>query len=124
VNLATAQAMQDPAIRHLRRRQLYLCYVVKDLAFQAYSRAWALGKVRARPNRAAITVSLPDMSREDNLQLAQAAKELAAALETARQALPGRSDTFTEMMLSLILRFAGEPQPAEVVAKVMNESKR
>ena len=42
MNLATAQAMQEPAERHLARRQAYFAWLLQDMTYQAYERARAL----------------------------------------------------------------------------------
>ena len=51
INRAVAQAMQDPAIRRLRRRQRHVQYMVIDLCDVAYGRAYAAGLARRRPDR-------------------------------------------------------------------------
>ena len=42
VNLATTQAMQEPAERHLARRQYYFIWLLKDITYQASQRAHQL----------------------------------------------------------------------------------
>ena len=42
------------------------------------------------------------------------------ALTAAR--LPGRSETFDALALSLVARFAGEPQPQEVIQRILEEA--
>jgi hypothetical protein len=109
VSLATAQAMEHSASRHLRRRQLYTQFMVQDLAHHAYTRAAELGRVRAKPNRDAITVEVTDIDRVDNVDLATAAHAIAQALDiAARTRATGRSDTLRRLALRLIMRFGGE----------------
>ena len=109
VSLATAQAMEHAASRHLRRRQLYTRFLVQDLTHQAFTRAAQLGRVRAKPNRDAITVEVTDIDRVDNRDLANAARTIAQALEiAARTTATGRSETLRRLALRLILRFGGE----------------
>jgi hypothetical protein len=109
VSLATAQAMEHSASRHLRRRQLYTRFMVADLCHQAYTRAAQLGKVRARPNLEAIAVEMTDIDRVDNRDLANAANTIAQALQTAATTTDtGRSTTLRRLALRLVLRFGGE----------------
>jgi len=124
VNRATAGAMNDPAVRRLRRRQRHLQYVVIDLCHTAYEQAHAAGMVRRRPERAAIHVSLPDISREDNESLALAAERLTGAFARLGGALPGWSPTLAGQMLPLIFKFAGEPLSPGLTNMILDELKR
>ncbi len=85
-NLATARAAQSPAERTLRRRQLYMIFMLQDLALTAYRRAAGLGKVpsldESDPGRL-FQVRVTEISRDDNLALAQAAESMARAMDTA-----------------------------------------
>ncbi len=109
VSLATAQAMEHSASRHLRRRQLYVRYLVQDLTHQAYTRAALLGKTRGRPNRDAIIVDMVDLDRTDNQALAEASHKIAQALEiAARTTETGGSLSLRRLILRLVLRFGGE----------------
>jgi hypothetical protein len=148
-NLATATAMQGPTERHLLRRQRYFIYLLEDLVFQAYLRAVQIGSepslataivgagLQARnvtkpdPERPAhddrdyshlFTAVVPEISRWDNESLARAAHDLAQAMSLAADRLPGRSPTFDALALSLVARFAGEPQPREVIARILEEA--
>ena len=124
-NYATAKAMHDAANRHLRRRQLYLRYMLIDLAHISYSRARQAGHFRATPDRSKITALLPDISREDNATLATAARDLATAYSSLRQEITpaGPVDSFSRVMLSTISKFAGEPLSAEEVELILQEAK-
>jgi len=121
INRAVAGAMQDPAVRHLRRRQRHLQHVVVDLCAVAYERAYALGRVRRRPDRAAIRVDLPDISREDNESLALAAERLTGAFGALLAALPGFSPTLAGQLLPLIFKFAGEPLSPGLTGMILDE---
>jgi hypothetical protein len=121
VSLATSRSMDRAAARHLRRRQLYLRFVVVDLAHIAYSRAWEINKVRAAPRREAITAETTDIDRQDNQELALAAKDIAAALATLRTQLPGRSQTLERLFVRLVFRFAGEPLDDPVIDAITAE---
>jgi hypothetical protein len=121
VNLATATAMERAASRHLRRRQLAMRFLVQDLAHLAYSRAWSIGKVRAKPNPDAITVATTDLDRQDNRDLANAANTIAQALETMGRQLPAAPPTLRRKILDLVLRFAGEPIDHEEQSRILAE---
>ena len=109
INRAVATAMQDPAVRRLRRRQRHLQHIVVDLCAVAYERAYELGRARRRPDRSAIRVELPDISREDNESLALAAERMTGAMGQLLAALPGFSPTLAGQLLPLVFKFAGEP---------------
>ncbi len=123
-NYATAKAMHDAANRHLRRRQLYLRYMLIDLAHHSYGRAHQKGGYRARPDRDKITALLPDISREDNAMLATAAKDLAQAYSALRQEITpsGPIETFSRIMLSIVSKFAGEPLAADDIDAILQEA--
>ncbi|MFC2030956.1 hypothetical protein ACFLWA_09535 [Chloroflexota bacterium] len=115
VNLATAIAMERSATRHLRRRQLYIRYMVVDLTFNAHLRAYAAGRSRSKPTRQAIKVDAPDLNRQDNKDLAIAARALSGAMQTLSAETPARSPTLLRRIIELVFRFAGETlDPAEV----------
>ncbi|MEZ4541958.1 MAG: hypothetical protein R3C43_18445 [Chloroflexota bacterium] len=121
LNRAVAGAMQDPALRRLRRRQRHLQYVVVDLCHTAYERAYEAGLARRRPERAAIRVELPDISREDNESLALAAERLTGAFAALVGAMPGWSPTLAGQMLPLIFKFAGEPMSPGLTDMILEE---
>jgi hypothetical protein len=121
INRAVAQAMQDPAIRRLRRRQKHVQHVVVDLCDVAYGRAYGAGLARRRPDRSAIRVDLPDISREDNESLALAAQRLSGAFTELLRGLPGYSPTLVGQMVPLIFKFAGEPMSPGLGALILDE---
>jgi hypothetical protein len=121
INRAVAVAMQDPALRRLRRRQKHLQHLVIDLCHTAYGRAHEAGLARRRPERAAIRVELPDISREDNESLALAAERLTGAFAQLTAALPGWSPTLAGQMLPLIFKFAGEPVSPGLTQMILDE---
>jgi hypothetical protein len=121
VSLATSRSMDRAAARHLRRRQLYLRFLVVDLVHTAYTRAWELGKVRATPTRQAISTEMADIDRQDNQELATAAREIAQAFQVLTAQLPGRSGTLRRLVLRLVMRFAGEPLDEPIIERIMGE---
>jgi hypothetical protein len=125
-NLATATAMQAPTERHLLRRQQYFTYMLQDLLFQAYQRAVRLGFARRLPSEdyaQLFTVLAPDVSRNDNEALARASQSLSQALQAVSQQLPGKSDAFTRLALSTVLKFAGEPLDEQLLDTILQEAK-
>jgi hypothetical protein len=124
-NLATATAMQAPTERALARRQQYFAFMLQDILWVAYQRAVEAGK--ARPVNAGsyaelFTVTAPDVSRSDNEALARAAKDITQAFATLYSLLEGRSPQMDGLLLRLALRFAGEPQPEETIAAILQEA--
>lgn len=141
-NLATATAMQGPTERHLLRRQRYFVFMLQDVLFQAYQRAVQAGRrppLASQDYQKLFTVVLPEISRWDNESLARAARELAEALQTGQNILrqafekptaaaehqPGAlhtSPTYARLALKLIAHFAGEPQPDEIIERILHEA--
>ena len=76
---ATAAEMGDPTFRHYRQRQLFFCHMLEDLAMTVLERAAQVGK-GPRQTSARIVAEAGEITREDNLRLAQAAREMAEAL--------------------------------------------
>lgn len=79
---ATAAEMGDPTFRHYYRRQLDFGALLRDLLAVAIERANARGRGR-RLVDLGLSVQFPDITKEDHLQLAQAAQVMAQALEIA-----------------------------------------
>jgi hypothetical protein len=121
VSLATAEAMEHAASRHLRRRQLYLRYLVTDLAHTAYDRAWQLRTVKRAPNRELIAVNMTDIDRTDNRDLAKAAWDLSQGMAALQAQLPGTSNKLQRLIARTIMRFAGEPLPEPDVEAIFQE---
>jgi hypothetical protein len=121
VSLATSRSMDRAAARHLRRRQLYLRYLVTDLAHTTYTRAHQIGKVRATPRREAITADTADIDRQDNQELAAAARDIATALQLLQGQLPGRSTSLERLAVRLVARFAGEPLTDDALDEITAE---
>ena len=121
VNLATAVAMERAATRHLRRRQLYIRHFVTDLAHLTHTRAWQINRTRSKPNLDAITVDAPDLNRQDNKDLAIAARALAASMKTLAAETPTRSPALARRATELIFRFAGETLTPDQVEEIVDE---
>ena len=144
-NLATGKAMAEQRRRFLRRRQSYLAHMLIDLTW----RAWELGHCVDGPaltrgqsvrrtdepvrrtdepvrrtdepvRRTDITAQLPDISPEDNADLAAAAQELASALSQMEQ-ITGASDTFRTVALRMFAKFAGETLSEDEIDRIIQE---
>ena len=80
----------------------------------AYQQAVALGKAPPLPGEdysTLFTIHLPDVSSRDNLQLAQAAQHMAAAMQTLSQGLQNEPDEqLRRLMRAQVLRAAGEAE--------------
>ena len=126
-NLATAQAMQLRPERHLRRRQNYIVFILQDLIYHAYKRAFVAGKVRTKPSdlpySELYSIQTTDISRADNEALAGAAKDLTAAFyQIFTIVQPQSSPTLARRALDLIFKFAGEPLSESTMDEIMKES--
>jgi hypothetical protein len=126
VNLSTAQAMQEPAERHLIRRQNYFVFILCDILYHAYQRASRINPAAYPPisetnYQKLFTAKTPDISRADNERLAAASKEMTDVLQGLTQQFPG-SHKLQRLLLQLILKFAGEPQDDEFLDAVLKET--
>ncbi len=123
-NLAEAKASGAPAERHLRRRQLYVNYILSQIVMTSYERKVAVRGGRKLPHHnynKLFTFNTTDLSREDNATLADAAFKLSQAyknlvLETAPQ-----STTLTSELLRLFFHFAGEPKTSAEIQRITDE---
>jgi hypothetical protein len=107
---ATAQEMGDPTYRHYARRQLLFSGMLIELVTQCVRRANARGR-GWRYTDLALVASVPDITKHDNLVLAQAAAQIARALES--YAAMGLIDKQTA--LELAMKFAGEVVDVDLV---------
>ncbi len=107
-NLATGRVMAEMRRRFLRRRQAYLAWLLSDLVVHAYNR-WGEGtrSGRRQVTHADITADMPDISVEDNRELAAAAADLAQGLNDLAK-LMGDGPAFRRLALRLFVKFAGE----------------
>jgi hypothetical protein len=113
-NRATATEMNGPTFRHLYHRQLDFIRILIDIAKRAAERAQAVGKL-AIPRKANITARVGELTKADNLMLAQSAKEIVTALEIAKRNNWCDDETAIRMMY----KFAGEiVDVEELLAKI------
>jgi hypothetical protein len=116
-NLATAQAMRDMRRAFLRQRQDYFGFVLADVVAKAYRLA------TGRPlTYADLDVDVPDISPEDNVQLAGAVSSLASSFSLMNIAL-GRSHTFQARMVRWFVKFLGERIDDAEIKQIVEEAK-
>jgi len=112
-NQATGKVMQEQKRRFLRRRQRYLIYILSDLVLHAFQRYRHVNQIQRRPvSMADLIAHAPDISPEDNQNLATATASLTNALATVA-GLVGDSEQFRRMSLRLFSKFVGEQLPDE-----------
>ena len=124
-NLAEATAMQNPAERHLKRRQQYFVFVLEDMVWNGYQRARiAVPSLPALPNNnytKLFSPAVPDVSRTDNQALAEAAAKLTDVWKGLVLESEPKSRTLLEQLLTHTFRFMGEPQEASTIKKMVDE---
>lgn len=122
-NLATAKEMSEQRRRFLRRRQTYFGYVLSTLTIVAWNRAQEAGLVRGRPvTFSDVILDFPDISVQDNKELADAAQAITASLAELRNIF-APSSAMKRMALRLYLKFAGETiteQDFEEIVEAVN----
>ena len=120
-NLATGQVMTEMRRRFLRRRQAAVQWLLADVLVHAWRRYVLVRGMVCRPVTAAdLRVEMPDISVEDNRELATAAAQLARAL-TDLSGITGRGPAFRALALRWFVKFLGEPVAAEEMEAVLAE---
>lgn len=115
ISLATAQAMQGPTERHLRRRQHFFLWMLQDVIYQAYLRAVQAGAYRSTPTADyddLFRISAPDISRWDTEALAGSAQKISSAfadLTNTLTSLPDLPESYARLVLVNAFKFMGEP---------------
>lgn len=115
--LAEARMMAAPAERHLRRRQLSFCDMLKDVLVVGYERK----NIGATLDRALIVPQVADVSRADNNDLAEAGDKLSSAFNQMMLETEPRSRTLTELYLTAFFKFIGEPQSKTTIDTILSE---
>jgi len=100
-NRATAQEMGGPTLRHFERRQLYFGWVLSDILKAAAE----LSGLFPQGKELLCEAEFEPLTVEDNLRLAEAARNLVEALAQARD----RGWVDDEDAAELLRRFTGEP---------------
>lgn len=114
----TAAEMGDPTRRHYRMRQQEFATFLCDLATTAWQRRGHI--LRARTPEPGITADLPDISREDNQSLAQAAHTIVQAFALMKQ--NGWIDD--RIAIATAFKFAGEILTEEQITAILEETNR
>jgi hypothetical protein len=116
-NRSTAAEMGDPTRRHYRMRQNEIRSIVADVVRRAYECKAALG-LAPRRDSYPVHVAVPDISRQDNESLANAASTIVAAFATMKE--NGWIDDETAIRLSF--KFAGEVLGEEKIQEILGGS--
>ena len=129
-NLATGKAMAEQRRRFLRRRQAYLVYMLTQITLEAWRRyvtshEGQRGAHEGRPYRRTVTAAdmqaiTPDISPEDNRDLAAAAQQLGEGLAQLAQ-LTGSGPTLRKVALRMFAKFAGETLPEQEIETILRE---
>jgi len=107
-NLATARVAGEQRKRFLLRRQGYFCWMLADLTATAYNRYLDVRGLRwKRATVADVIVSRPDISTEDNNELAAAVGALVGSLQ-GLEGIVGDSEALRAFGLRLYVKFLGE----------------
>jgi hypothetical protein len=126
-NLATATAMQLRPERHLRRRQNYIVFMLQDILYHAFARAHQIGKggngaLPIQNYRQLFSVSVADVSRSDNRELALAGQALAGAFsDLFGHVSVEKSPSLRRKALQLLFKFFGEPLSEEELTEIGKE---
>ncbi len=125
--------MQLRPERHLRRRQNYIVFMLQDILYHAFARAHQLGKagrgtLPEQNYRQLFSVSVADVSRSDNRELALAGQALAAAFaDLFGHVSAEKSPSLRRKALQLLFKFFGEPLSEEelkVIGEELDEEKK
>ena len=119
VNYATAKEMGEPTARFHSERQDDFCAMLLDLTETAYRRRHAILPQQAPlPSDFELSAAVTEVARADNLALAQAARNITAALEVMKKF--GWIDDATATRLAL--KFAGEALDDEEITSILDKS--
>ena len=105
-NLATARATGEQRRRFLLRRQAYFGYVLAHLTITAYN-IWSRNTRNQTKTVGDLKIALPDISPENNHELAAAVSELTSGLLGLRSLL-GDTPALRRVALRLFVKFSGE----------------
>lgn len=124
-NLATAQAMKELRRRFLRQRQIVFATILADVTLAAYRRYRGEKRWRGKGNvtLADIVVDAPDISPEDNAELASAAGQIVTALQNV-QTMIGDSREMREAALRMFAKFAGESFTETEFDRIIEEGEK
>lgn len=119
-NQSTATVMVDIRRRFLKRRQSYFAWMLAELTLKAYERSRQFSNANRRAcTHLDLILDTPDISGEDNQNLAAAVRDLSLALGNM-QTLLGDSTELRQVSLRLFAKFAEEDIPP-IIAKPIIE---
>ena len=124
ISLATAQAMQAPTERQLRKRQSFFIYLLEDILYHAYQRSISITNSRPLKSNDYSRLFMPifsDISRWDNESLARSAHDIAQAFQSLTAQITGLPPTFAKHVLRTTFKFAGEPVSEEALNTMLTE---
>jgi hypothetical protein len=98
--------MGGPTLRHFERRQLYVGWMLADLALEAVRRSGRFGDGRA----IALEAEFEDLSGRENAAAASATRSIVDALAMAAD----RGWVDAETARRMIAKYSGEPVPGGV----------
>lgn len=118
-NQATATVMVDIRRRFLKRRQAYFAWMLVELTLRAYERARGVRNLNRRAvSHLDFIVDSPEISGEDSLTLAAAARDVTIAL-TNLQELVGDSTELREVSLRLFAKMTEEEIARPLAEKII-----
>lgn len=118
-NQATATVMVDIRRRFLKRRQAYFAWMLVELTLRAYDRSRGVRNLNRRAvSHLDFIVDSPEISGEDSLTLAAAARDVTIAL-TNLQELVGDSTELREVSLRLFAKMTEEEIARPLAEKII-----
>ena len=118
-NLASSKTLAEQRRRFLRRRQAFFGYILADVMVQAWNRVVALGFRRGRQvTLGDVAIGLPDISPEDNWQLARAASQVTDALGKLA-GMVGDTPALRRVTARLLFKFLGEAVPEQEFEEIV-----
>jgi hypothetical protein len=116
---ATAREMIGPTVRHYEHRQLFFCDLLVDVVEKAAYRAQIAGRLNTpRHGDLRLSVTVSDLREEDNLQLAQAAREIVECLVV----MHGQGWVTKRKAMEMAYKFAGELVDVEAMLEELGAS--
>jgi hypothetical protein len=115
---ATAREMTGPTVRHYEHRQMFFCDLLLDVIEKAVYRAQVAGRLRSPRGGLRLSYVVADLREEDNLQTAQAAKEIVEYLAVMKD----RGWITDRKAMELAYKFAGEVVDVEALLEELGAS--
>lgn len=115
--LGSSVQMNEPTFRHYAARQAQAAEMITTLLTVAYQRAAELGQARPYADLK-LRLGLPEIQRDDNKALAEAARQIAEAFALMKTHSLDRDPR----MVRLIYRFAGELLSADEIEEIVKKA--